>query len=320
MPAELQHVGPGDVLVVADDGSRVAVGWKATATHNSILLTERCDHYCLMCSQPPKEHDDSYLYGRAQRLISALPAGARAVSLTGGEPTIDPAAFLELLTHIAQTRPELSTHILSNGRRFADPAFTDSYAHVGIRDYMVGIPLYAAEPSLHDYIVQAEGAFNETVAGILALASANAAVELRVVIQKANVRELREVAVFIARNLPFVSQVALMGLEMTGLARPNRDLVWVDPYDYRQELMDAFSVLESAGVRTRIYNHQLCIIDQELWPAAVQSISDWKNDFPELCKPCLVKDHCAGVFTTSGDRLSPHLAPIKTPHALTGRG
>ena len=27
-------------------------------------------------------------------------------------------------------------------------------------------------------------------------------------------------AAFIARNLPFVAQVALMGLEMTGLARP----------------------------------------------------------------------------------------------------
>lgn len=310
VPAELGHIGAGDVLIVAEDGSRVGVAWEATATHNSILLTERCDHYCLMCSQPPKERDDSYLYDRAMRIVTAMPAGARAVSLTGGEPTIVPEAFFGLLEHINTSRPDLSTHILSNGRRFADAAFADRYARLAQRDVMVGIPLYAAEPSLHDYVVQSEGAFNETVRGVLNLVAAGAGVELRVVVQKANVAQLGELATFIARNLPFVNQVALMGLEMTGLARPNSDLVWVDPNDYRSELSEAYRRLTSTGVFTRIYNHQLCVLDRELWPAAVQSISDWKNDYPSLCEPCTVKDKCAGVFTTSGSRLSPSLQPI----------
>jgi His-Xaa-Ser system radical SAM maturase HxsC len=309
---QLSHLGPGDVVVVADDGSRLNVAWKATATHNSIMLTERCDHYCLMCSQPPKERDDSHLYDRAMRVISALPSTARALSLTGGEPTLESELFFELLEHISDTRPDLAVHILSNGRRFADPAFTERYARLPLDDYMVGIPLYAAEPALHDYVVQAHGAFNETVAGILNLAASGSAIELRVVIQKSNVDHLDELATFIARNLPFVNQVALMGLEMTGLARPNRDLVWVDPYDYRDELRTAYQRLSSSGMRVHIYNHPLCIIDRELWPAAVQSISDWKNDFPDLCEPCVVKDDCAGVFTTSGTRLSPHLEPVTT--------
>jgi His-Xaa-Ser system radical SAM maturase HxsC len=310
VPVQLSHLGPGDVVVVSDDGTRVNVAWKATATHNSILLTERCDHYCLMCSQPPKDRDDSYLYDRATRIISALPEAARAVSLTGGEPSIDPEAFLRLVSHITTTRPDMAVHILSNGRRFADQTFTERYARAAVGDVMVGIPLYAAEASLHDYIVQAEGAFNETVKGVLNLVSAGAGVELRVVVQKANVSQLGELAMFIARNLPFVNQVALMGLEMTGLARPNSDLVWVDPHEYRRELGEAHRLLRAAGVFTRIYNHQLCVIDRELWPAAVQSISDWKNDYPSLCDPCVVKDRCAGVFTTSGSRLSPSLKPV----------
>jgi His-Xaa-Ser system radical SAM maturase HxsC len=310
LPEPLRHVTPGDVLVVSEDGTRVGVAWKATATHNSILLTERCDHYCLMCSQPPKERDDSYLYRRAERIVDALPKSARAVSLTGGEPTIDPGAFLELVRHIVDQRPDLSVHILSNGRRFADRAFTAEYSDSTPGDFMVGIPLYAGEPALHDYIVQAEGAFNETVKGVLNLVAAGSAVELRVVIQKANVGQLAEAAHFIVRNLPFVNQVALMGLEMTGLARPNADLVWVDPHEYREQLREAFRLLDRAGVHTRIYNHQLCLIDQALWPAAVQSISDWKNDYPAVCDSCVVKDRCAGVFTTSGTRLSPHLSPV----------
>jgi len=39
-----------------------------------------------------------------------------------------------------------------------------------------------------------------------------------------------------ARNLPFVDHVALMGLEDTGFAIANADLLWVDPTDYRQKL------------------------------------------------------------------------------------
>lgn len=310
LPAALRHIDIGDVLVVPDDGQRLMVAWKSTATHNSLLLTERCDNYCIMCSQPPKDRDDSYLYRRAKHVISALPSSARSLGLTGGEPTTDPEAFLSLLEHCATEAPHLSVHVLSNGRRFADRAFATRYAGIPLADLMVGIPLYAAEPSLHDFVVQAHGAFNETVKGILNLASCGSRIELRVVVQHHTVPALADIATYIVRNLPFVDQVALMGLEMTGLARPNASIVWAEPNDYRDELRVAYRILRDAGVFTRIYNHPLCVLDQELWPAAVQSISDWKNDFPELCAPCAVKDRCAGVFTTSGGRVSKHLQPI----------
>lgn len=316
--AMLQHIDVGDVIVVPEDGQRLMVAWKSSATHNSLLLTERCDNYCIMCSQPPKNRDDSYLYVRAERIISALPSSARSLGITGGEPTIEPEAFFRLLGHCAAEAPHLSVHVLSNGRRFADPAFTGRYARIPLADVMVGIPLYGAEPSLHDFVVQARGAFSETVKGILQLASHGSRVELRVVVQKHTVPALCDIATYIVRNLPFVDQVALMGLEMTGLARPNASIVWAEPAEYRNELREAYTILSDAGVLTRIYNHQLCVLDEELWPAAVQSISDWKNDFPSLCDPCTVKESCAGVFTTSGARVSKHLHPIVDPDHLLG--
>ena len=61
-------------------------------------------------------------------------------------------------------------------------------------------------------------------------------IEIRVVIHKQTAPHLVEIADFIARNLPFVDQVALMGLEMIGFARANMDDVWIDPVDYRDEL------------------------------------------------------------------------------------
>ena len=307
---ELAHLDAGDIIHVPDDGRRVTVLWKNSARHNALLLTEQCDNYCLMCSQPPKDRDDAWLFDRARKVISLLPQGARALSLTGGEPTLHADALISLLEHCKQAAPGLSVHLLSNGRRFADPEFTRRYAAIGLADIMAGIPVYAPEPGLHDFIVQAAGAFNETVHGILNLASHGQAVEIRVVVQRHTVPVLPSLAAFIARNLPFVAQVALMGLEMTGLARPNSPLVWADPADYQHELAETVGILNTAGITTRIYNHQLCVLDRRLWPYAVRSISDWKNDYLDICRSCSVRDACGGVFTTSGNRLSQHLHPV----------
>jgi His-Xaa-Ser system radical SAM maturase HxsC len=307
---DLAHLDAGDIIHVPGDGRRVTVLWKNSARHNALLLTEQCDNYCLMCSQPPKDRDDAWLFDRARKVISLLPEDTRALSLTGGEPTLHADALLGLLEHCKRVAPGLSVHLLSNGRRFADPEFTRRYAAVGLADIMAGIPVYAPEPGLHDFIVQASGAFDETVHGILNLASLGQAVEIRVVVQRHTVPTLAGVAAFIVRNLPFVAQVALMGLEMTGLARPNAPLVWADPADYQRELAEAVDILATAGIATRIYNHQLCVLDRRLWPYAVRSISDWKNDYLDICHTCSVRDACGGVFTTSGNRLSQHLRPV----------
>jgi His-Xaa-Ser system radical SAM maturase HxsC len=306
----LDHIEPGDIILVPPDAHRVSVLWKNSAMHNGLLLTEQCDNYCLMCSQPPKDRDDSWLFDRAAKVITLLPGTARALSLTGGEPTLHADALIGLLSHCKQVAPGLSVHLLSNGRRFADPEFARRYAAVGLSDIMAGIPVYAPEPGLHDFIVQADGAFDQTIHGILNLASLGQAVEIRVVIQKHTIPVLAGLATFIARNLPFVAQVALMGLEMTGLARPNSALVWADPADYQRELVEATGILTTAGIPTRIYNHQLCVLDRNLWPYAVRSISDWKNDYLDICRSCSVRDACGGVFTTSGNRLSQHLQPV----------
>jgi hypothetical protein len=41
--------------------------------------------------------------------------------------------------------------------------------------------------------------------------------------------QLRDTCAWLARNLPFVDHVALMGLENTGFALANQDLLWIDP-------------------------------------------------------------------------------------------
>ncbi|HEX7841332.1 MAG TPA: hypothetical protein VF469_27830, partial [Kofleriaceae bacterium] len=104
---------------------------------------------------------------------------------------------------------------------------------------------------------------------------------------------------FVARNLLFVDQVALMGLELTGFARSNLDALWIDPVDYQRELRESVEILERAGLNVSIYNTPLCVLASELHRFARASISDWKNSYFEECEGCALRVQCGGFFASS---------------------
>ncbi len=310
LPPLLQYVAAGDVISASATGEHVRVLWRAGSPNNSVLLTERCDHYCLMCSQPPKERDDDWLLDNAAELIRLLPTSTPGIGFTGGEPTTYGQRLIELLRLCRNLLPDAGVHVLSNGRRFANFAFARSWASVDNPRMMVGIPLYGAEPALHDYVVQSEGAFEDTVRGIVNLGEVGQRIEIRVVIHQQTAPALPEIAEYIARNLPFVEQVALMGLEMMGFARANVKDVWIDPVDYQDELREAVSLLARRRVKTMIYNHQLCLLHRELWPFAVRSISDWKNEYHPECEACSVRERCGGFFFSAKYRHSENIQAV----------
>lgn len=310
LPPELDYLAGDDVVSVSDDGERIRVLWRHQSRQNSILLTERCNHYCLMCSQPPKTANDDRLLAEAFELMRLLPRDTAEIGFTGGEPTLYGQGVIDLLRLCRNLHPEAEVHVLSNGTRFADPEFAAAWASIDNPNMMVGIPIYGAEPARHDYVVQAEGAFNQTIPGILNLAQLRQRIEIRVVLHKQTAPALPEIAEFIARNLPFVDQVALMGLEMIGLARANIPALWIDPTDYADELVEAVTLLDRSRIHTMIYNHQLCLIPRSIWPYAVRSISDWKNEYHPECVDCGVKDDCGGFFFSAKYKVSEKIKAI----------
>lgn len=295
--SEFEYFGDGDVVNLMPDG-RIRSLFRANSNHNSILLTEQCNHYCLMCSQPPKRVDDSWLLSEAFETIKMVPRETKEIGFTGGEPTIYGDEFIKLLQHTKSWLPQTSIHVLSNGRAFADEAYSKAYAQVEHPDLMIGVPIYSADASVHDYVVQSKGAFDETVRGVLNLKRYKQRVEIRVVIHKQTCEGLSDLANFIARNLLFVDQVALMGLEHIGFARANIDTLWVDPIEYKDQLSEAVKILTSYGVRTAVYNHPLCLVNSDVLPVYVKSISDWKNEFAKECAPCRRKSECGGFFSS----------------------
>jgi His-Xaa-Ser system radical SAM maturase HxsC len=159
-------------------------------------------------------------------------------------------------------------------------------------------------------VVQARGAFDETVLGILRLKDKGQRVEVRVVLHAVTAPRLRETCTWLARNLPFVDHVALMGLENTGFAIANQDLLWIDPLDYRADLTHGVDLLRAAGVTVSIYNLPLCLMDRSVWDVAVQSISDWKNGYLPECDSCAARPRCAGFFSTGRPKMSRGIKPI----------
>jgi His-Xaa-Ser system radical SAM maturase HxsC len=188
--------------------------------------------------------------------------------------------------------------------------FAQDIAGIGHSDLALGIPLYSDLSYEHDFVVQAGGAFDETVGGILNAARCGLRVELRIVITKINFEWLPRMSRFISRNFPFGCNVAFMGLEPVGLAKGNLGDVWVDPDDYGLVLAEAVQELKWHRIPVSLYNHQLCTISPALWDDSRQSISDWKNVFLPQCHGCAVRHRCCGFFASGKEIHSRAINPI----------
>jgi len=313
LPDEFDYLGDGDVIRLWPDSGQARVLYRRNSFHNHFLLTERCNHYCLMCSQPPRDIDDGWIVDDVMAAIPLLDPTTPEIGLTGGEPTLLGNDFFRILRAMKAYLPRTAIHILSNGRLFKTLEFARRYADIGHSDMMIGIPIYSDSSTIHDYVVQSDGAFDETIQGILNLKRHGQQVEIRVVVHRQTYARLPQLAEFLARNLTFVDHVTFMGLEITGFTRANLDSLWIDPVDYQSELYRAVSFLADSRMRVSIYNHQLCLLDRRLWPFTRKSISDWKNEFMPECEGCAEKQNCGGVFASAKIRHSDHIRAIAPP-------
>jgi His-Xaa-Ser system radical SAM maturase HxsC len=306
----MRYLEHGDIIRIDPRRRALSALYRRGSPNNSLLVTERCDNYCIMCSQPPKPDDDAWLLEELMQMLPWMSPETRALGITGGEPALLGERLVELVDALRRHLPRTAVHILSNGRRFADLDFARRLADARHPDLMVAVPLYSDLPEEHDYVVQARGAFSETVRGILNLKRLRQRVEIRFVIHAETYVRLPDFARFLARNLLFADHVALMGLELVGFAKTNLEGLWIDPLDYQSELVEAVEILSRAGMSVSIYNHQLCVLDERLHPFARKSISDWKNAYLDECAGCVKRGGCGGFFASAKLRKSRGIVPI----------
>lgn len=307
----LDHLNEGDLVVAGSDGN-VKTLYRVNSYHNTLLATERCNSNCLMCSQPPRDRNDiPRLFGIYQKMIPLIPKDCFELMISGGEPTLMGELFFQLLELVKEQLPGTEIHILTNGRSFAWNSLAERLARLEYNRMMLGIPLYSDYYQLHDYIVQARDAFNQTVLGIHNLARYNQRLEIRVVLHKQSIIRLTKLARYIYKNMPFVEHVTFMGLEYVGYTPHNIDKLWIDPHDYMDELGEAVEFLAGQGMHVSIYNSQLCVLPPSLWKYARKSISDWKQSYLPQCEKCSKLNECGGLFTWNLKKHSEYIRPFE---------
>jgi len=304
VPQKYGYLGDGDVLGFDHSSRKFRTLFRRNSAHNSFLVTERCNNYCLMCSQPPKDVDDRWILSEIIETLPLIDLATHALTFTGGETLSDWEDFIGVLKECRDRLPATAIQVLTNGRAFANSEIVDAWKDVGHPNLMAAIPVYASVDHIHDHVVQAKGAFDETLLGILKLKDRGQRVEIRVVLHALTAPIIEETGRWIARNLPF--------------AIANDAMLWMDPMDYGEGLAKAVDHLSAAGVNVSVYNLPKCVLPKSVWPYALQSISDWKNGFVEECNRCDEKSTCSGFFTTGRPRFSRGVrAIISSRHELT---
>ncbi|MGO4781920.1 His-Xaa-Ser system radical SAM maturase HxsC, partial [Lysobacter sp. 2RAB21] len=68
--------------------SKIAVRYRRGDNGNVLFATERCNSFCLMCSQPPREVEDSWRIDQLCDLVGLIDKDEPSLAISGGEPTL----------------------------------------------------------------------------------------------------------------------------------------------------------------------------------------------------------------------------------------
>lgn len=127
-----------------------------------LAVTYRCNNNCHHCYNARSRNYPEMRVEEWQRILDKVwDLGIPHVVFTGGEPTLYRA--LPALVAYAEEKG-LITGLNTNGRKLSDPAYLASLVDAGL-DH-VQITLESHDPHIHDRMVAAQGAWQETVAGL----------------------------------------------------------------------------------------------------------------------------------------------------------
>lgn len=295
---ELDRITVGGDIAFADGRGNLRISLSQNANVNTLLVTERCDNLCLFCSQPPRDVDDTILYAFAAQSIVSFNSD-QPIGISGGEPLLDKTAVLNFFSILEKFENTTPLHILTNGRAFKDVGFVEKIVSLNSnREVLFGIPLYSTSGHIHDQLVNCDGAWKETIRGLINAGNKGLDIELRVIPTKKNFLELPDIIELSMSCFNSISRISIMNLEQTGWARKNWDDLYLKPAEYLPTLERACHLSNVYGVEISLFNYPLCHLSESLYEFSKKSISDWKNTYPQLCNSCIVKSSCGGFFTS----------------------
>lgn len=308
----LNDLNSHDIVEICDNGKLYK--WYSSKDGDAgIATTPKCNSNCIMCpafdferqKNPEMDINDMINF------IRLFPKSLYHFTITGGEPTlIGEEHFCKVLKTVSETLPYTEVLLLTNGRSLAKENFFKHIIKVLPNNFRIAIPIHGSDAQKHDYIVQSENAFDQTLKGIYNVLKAGIFLELRIVVSKLNKDDITNIAKLIIDKFPEVGIVHFIGLEMRGNCIIYKDDTIISYEEAFKSSAIAIDMLLNAGINVGLYNFPYCMIDRYYWPIAQKSISAYKSKFYEECNECIMKEQCCGLFTTSKAFLKPKVTPI----------
>jgi len=304
LPVKTRIFNEGDVVEIYFNKikTKINILYRFKSNDNVLILTNACNNKCIMCPEPVlKPTTEGSNIKKIERIIKLISKSTKFLAISGGEPTITKDKFICVLSLCKKNLPNTEISVISNGRMFFYKSFVDEIESIGIKNLLLCIALHSYDPLIHDKITQIPESHNQTLVGLKNLLNSSINIELRIVLQQRNYKDLNLIADFIINNLKGIYRVAFLGMEMSGSARLNKNNIWIELNKIRPYLQQACIKLLNAGIKVNIFNIPFCKVDKSFYPLCAQSISDYKIRYLEKCDRCIKKNECGGIFASTRD-------------------
>ncbi|MEM5806791.1 MAG: radical SAM protein [Candidatus Aenigmatarchaeota archaeon] len=152
-----------------------------------------CNQNCRFCYTKQKDYDKNtkQIKGEIDKICSK--ENPNEINFTGGEPTIRKDIF-ELVAYTKEKGIK-EIRVTTNGRVFSYEKFTNKIVDSGLTGAIFSIHTSNAE--LHDYLTQVKGSFEQTIKGLKNLREFSADIDVNVVINTKNYKNLPELVEFL---------------------------------------------------------------------------------------------------------------------------
>jgi His-Xaa-Ser system radical SAM maturase HxsC len=254
-----------------------------------------------MCPSPEyaRRKNDARSYSEIEEEVLNMPDNIKHITVTGGEPTLLGKNFFSLMASLSERQRLVPVLYLTNGRAFASYEYGRLFVANSRESDTVAIPIHASNSALHDRIAQVEGSFAQTVKGLKNIALSKACIEIRIVVSKLNAYDVKQIVQLIVGDLPRVTVVNFIALEMTGNAAKNKDDLWIGYEKAFVAVKPGIELLLKGKIEVNLYNWPLCAVERGYWGMAKQSISSYKVRFAQECEFCSVREICGGEFASN---------------------
>ena len=252
----------------------------------TLLITTLCNQNCIMC--PQRLNDDSIDHDKALSIVISklYLLKCNEIYLTGGEPFLKSSIIDNIFIN---TKRNIKIIILTNG------SILPSNIVLNSNRVTLCIPLYSNTDTIHNNMTMSKN-FYLVINNLIIISAYKIPIELRFVITKENYKILPVFSEFIYRNLPFVSNIAFMGIELMEHGAINAEKMWIDPNIFSSYLYKALDFLLALDMPVSIYNIPHCQVVQKYHSLIYKSISERKRKDFSFCYDCKYKKDCGGFF------------------------